>query len=202
MGVSRGSHIGATKKRGFSMKYGYARVSSVGQDYEIQIRQLKESGCTVIFNEKVTGMNSDRKEFRKLLNQIKTGDTLTVTKLDRFARSADDGLKIIKELLSKGVKVHILNMGLVEDTPMGMLILRMLSAIAEFDRDMIIERMAEGKAIARLNPNYREGRRPIYTKKQIDHALGLLENQTYRQVVESTGISKSTLIRAKRERQL
>jgi len=200
--VNRVSHTGVIEGRGFIMKYGYARVSGVGQDYEIQLKQLKDAGCEVIFNEKVTGMNADRKEFKKLLAQIETGDTLIVTKLDRFARSADDGVKIIKELLAKGINVHILNMGLVEDTPMGRLILRMLSAIAEFDRDMIVERMAEGKAIARLEPDYREGRRPTYSKKQIDHALGLLESQTYRQVVERTGISKSTLIRAKRERQI
>jgi len=181
------------------MKYGYARVSTINQDLDAQIKQLEDAGCSVIFNEKVTGMNADRKEFQKLLNEIKKGDTLTVTKLDRFARSAEDGVGLIKELLAKGINVHILNMGLVEDTSMGRLMLRMLSAIAEFDRDMIVERMAEGKAVARLDPDFKEGRPRKYSKKQITHALELLESQTYRQVEDVTGISKSTLIRAKRE---
>ena len=122
-----------------------------------------------------------------------------ITKLDRFARSAEDGVNLIKELLSKGIKVHILNMGLVEDTSMGRLILRMLSAIAEFDRDMIVERLAEGKAIAKQNPDFKEGRPKLYNKKQIAHALQLLETHSYKQAEEKTGISKSTLIRAKRE---
>ena len=130
---------------------------------------------------------------------LKKGDTLVVTKLDRFARSAEDGVNLIKELLSKGIKVHILNMGLVEDTSMGKLILRMLSAIAEFDRDMIVERLAKGKAIAKQNPDFREGRPKKFTKKQVVHALQLLKTNSYTQVEEITGISKSTLIRAKRE---
>lgn len=180
------------------MKYGYARVSGVGQSLEAQLLELKKAGCSVIFHEKVTGMKADRKEFQKLLKKIKEGDTLTVTKLDRFARSAEDGVIFIKELLAKGINVHILNMGLVEDTPMGRLILRMLSAIAEFDRDMTVERLAEGKALARLDPDYKEGRPRKYSKNQISHALKLLETNSYKQVEDLTGISKSTLIRAKR----
>ncbi|PIC57002.1 hypothetical protein CSV80_11075 [Sporosarcina sp. P12(2017)] len=123
---------------------------------------------------------------------------MTVTKLDWFARSAEDGVKLIRELLGKGVKVHILNMGLIEDTPMGKLILRMLSAIAEFDRNMIVERLAEGRAVAKQNPGYKEGRPKKYSKKQIDHALKLKENNSYKQVEDLTGISKNTLIRASR----
>lgn len=75
-------------------------------------------------------------------------------------------------------------------------------AFAEFERDMIVERTQEGKAIARQQPGYREGRPKKYTKKQIDHAIELLEDKSYKQVEEMTGISKSTLIRAKRERGL
>lgn len=181
------------------MKYGYARVSSTSQDLSIQIAELKEVGCEVIYSEKYTGTTADRPEFKKLMKELKEGDTLTVTKLDRFARTAEDGFALVKELLSKGIKVHIINMGLVEDTPMGNLILRMLSAIAEFDKDMIVERLAEGKAQARLNPDFQEGRPNKYSKEQINHALKLLESHSYSQVVDKTGISKSTLIRARRK---
>jgi DNA invertase Pin-like site-specific DNA recombinase len=96
--------------------------------------------------------NSGYFSIRKITDesvQIFSSDTLVVTKLDRSARTAEDGVNLIKELLSKGIKVHILNMGLVEDTSMGRFFLRILSAIAEFDRDMIVERLAEGKAIAK-----------------------------------------------------
>ena len=181
------------------MKYGYGRVSTASQDLELQLQTLEIEGCDKIYSEKFTGTKSDRPQFVELLLLLKKGDTLVVTKLDRFARSAEDGVNLIKELLSKGIKVHILNMGLVEDTSMGRLILRMLSAIAEFDRDMIVERLAEGKAIAKQNPDFREGRPKKFTKKQVAHALHLLQTNSYTQVEEITGISKSTLIRAKRE---
>ena len=182
------------------MKYGYARVSTVEQNLQSQIEQLKKAGCTKIYEEKFTGTKKDRPEFQKLLKELKKGDTLVVTKLDRFARSASDGMEIIKGLFNRGVNVHVLNMGLIEDTPTGRLILNIMLAFAEFERDMIVERTQEGKAIAKQRPDFREGRPRKYSKKQIEHALKLKETMSYKQVEEITGISKSTLIRARRER--
>lgn len=184
------------------MKYGYARVSTVHQDLESQIQTLEKEGCDIIYSEKFTGTKKDRPEFNKLLEILKEGDTLVITKLDRFARSTTDGINTIKELFEKGVKVHVLNMGLVEDTPTGRLILNVMLSFAEFERDMIIERTQEGKAIAKQKPDFREGRPKLYSKKQIEHAIRLKENNSYKQVEEMTGISKSTLIRAKKERGL
>ena len=92
-------------------------------------------------------------------------------------------------------------MGLIEDTPTGRLVFNVMSAFAEFERDMIVERTQEGKAIAKQREDFREGRPNKYSKKQIEHALGLLANKhSYKQVEEKTGISKSTLIRAKRKK--
>ncbi len=119
--------------------------------------------------------------------------------MDRFARSADNAIRTIKELFKKGVRVHILNMGIVEDTPTGRLIFNILSSFAEFERDMIVERTQEGKEIAKQREDYREGRPNKYSKKQIEHALDLLKTNSYKEVEERTGISKSTLIRAKRK---
>lgn len=181
------------------MKYGYARVSTVHQDLKAQIEQLEKEGCKVIYKDKFTGTKRDRPEFNKLLKELKAGDTLVITKLDRFARSTIDGINTIKELFEKGIKVHVLNMGLVEDTPTGRLIFNVMLAFAEFERDMIVERTQEGKAIARKDPDFREGRPRKYSKKQIEHAIKLKETHTYRQVEEMTGISKSTLIRARRK---
>ncbi len=96
---------------------------------------------------------------------LKEGDTLIVTKLDRFARSTVDGIHTIKNLFEKGVKVHILNMGLVENTPTGRLIFNIMSAFAEFERDMIVERTQEGKALAKLRAYFREGRPKKISKK-------------------------------------
>ena len=180
--------------------YGYARVSGTSQDLTAQVEDLKnKGGCEVVFNEKYTGTTKDRPEFQRLLSILTEGDTLVVTKLDRFARSAEDGIRIIKELMRKGIRVHILNMGVVEDTPAGRLMLTILSGFAEFERDMIVERLAEGKAIARQREGFREGRPKKFSREQLDHALTLLESHSYTQVENMTGISKSTLIRHKRK---
>lgn len=90
-------------------------------------------------------------------------------------------------------------MGIVEDTPTGRLIFNIMSSFAEFERDMIVERTQEGKAIAKQRDDFREGRPNKYSKKQLEHALKLLETHSYKEVEETTGISKSTLIRAKRK---
>jgi DNA invertase Pin-like site-specific DNA recombinase len=184
------------------MKYGYARVSTKGQDLQAQINALKEEGCEMVFSEKITGTKAERTEFQKVIEMLAEGDTLTVTKLDRFARSTSDALSIVKDLFKRGVKVHVLNMGIIEDTPTGRLIFTIFSAFAEFERDLIVSRTQEGKEIAKQRDDFREGRPKKFSKKQIHHALELLEDHSYKQVEEITGISKSTLIRAKKERQL
>ena len=182
------------------MKYGYARVSTSGQDLETQIQTLKASGCEQIFSEHFTGTLTERPQFSLLLDSLRQGDTLVVTKLDRFARSATKGSELIKHLLDKGVSVHILNMGLLDNTPASKLIRNIFFAFAEFERDMIVERTQEGKQIAKQKPDFKEGRPKKYTKKQLNHAIKLLEENSYNQVAELTGISKSTLIREMKKR--
>ncbi|MEH7236230.1 recombinase family protein [Bacillus sp. JJ1562] len=181
------------------MKYGYARVSTIAQDLEVQIQALQAEGCEVIFKEKFTGTKTDRPEFNKVLEALQEGDTLVVTKLDRFARSAVEGIQTVKALFERGVKVHILNIGLVENTPTGRLIFNILSSFAEFERDMIVERTQEGKALAKQRDDFREGRPRKHTKAQVLHALELLKNHTYKEVEEMTGIKKRTLINRKNE---
>lgn len=181
------------------MKFGYARVSTVHQDLESQLQQLKKENCDEIFTEKISGTRKERPEFQKLLSKLKDGDTLVVTKVDRFARNTQNALEIIQDLFNCGVRVHILNMGIIENTPTGKLIFSIFSAFAEFERDMIVERTQEGKAIARKKQGYREGRPKKYTKEQLHLAMELLKENSFTQVERMTGISKSTLTREKRK---
>lgn len=152
------------------MRYGYGRVSSTtryaggedGNSLEAQEKKLREAGCEEIVLEAYTGTKMERPKFTKLVEKLKVGDTLIVCKLDRFARTATDGVNLIKELLGRGISVHVLNMGLVEDTPTGRLVLTIMMAFAEYERDMIIERLNDGKAEAKAkNPDYREGRKAL-----------------------------------------
>ncbi len=135
------------------MIYGYARVSTNKQELDIQVNALKEAGVTRIYKEKVTGAKIDRAELNKLLKVIKAGDTLVVTKADRIARSLSQLESFVIELTSRGVAVHILNMGLFTaesmDNPITKLLFQVLGSFAEFERSMILERTQEGIKEAR-----------------------------------------------------
>lgn len=187
------------------MIYGYARVSTIaqsrdGNSLEEQTAALTEYGCQEIITEAYTGKTVERPRFAELLSRLQSGDTLVITKLDRFARSNIEGVQTVRELFARDVKVHILNIGPIENTLTGNLILTVFLAFAEFERGMILERTQNGRAVARMQPGYREGRPPKYKPAQISHALELLSSgMIYRRVRELTGISKSTLIRARRK---
>lgn len=186
------------------MVYGCCRVSTQQQlddgnsieDQKMQILEKYPDAEIVI--EAYTG-GEERPVFSELLERVQRGDVIVCTKLDRFCRSVRVGLGYIDTLLDKGVSIHILNMGLIEDTSMGRLIYTVLLAFAEFEKNQIIERCQAGKAIAKTRPGYKDGRPKKYSRAQIAHAVELLESNSYKQVEAMTGISKSTLQRAKRK---
>lgn len=185
--------------------YGYARVSTAGQDLEAQIQALENEGATKIYQEKFTGTSTDRPQLNELLEILQEGDTLMVTKLDRIARSASQGSELVKELIAKGIRVNILNMGVMDNRPTSKLIRTVFFAFAEFERDMIVERTQEGKAIAKQNPDFKEGRPKKYNQYQLDEAMKLLETMSFAQVEKEmhrrgTKISMSTLKREAKKR--
>lgn len=185
------------------MIWGYARVSTLkqskGNSLAEQYDLLKAAGAQEVVSDSYSGTKMQRPAFTELLKRLQAGDKIIVTKLDRFARTAVEGGSIVKELHERGVTIHILNMGVADNTPMGKLMVTMLLAFAEFERDMIIERTQGGKAIARANGKKVDGRPKKYSPAQVGHALSLLkEGNSYTAVEEMTGISKSTLIRAMR----
>lgn len=176
------------------MKYGYARVSTSDQKLENQIDLLKSAGADKIFQEKYTGTTTQRPEFQKLLNELKVNDTLIVTKLDRFARNTTEALELIQKLFKQNIKVNILNMGVIDNTPTGQLIFTIFSAFAQFERDLIVTRTQEGKMYAKEHdPNFREGRPRTYSDEQIQLAYELRQQgMTYKMIARKTGISERT----------
>ncbi|GAB1795498.1 recombinase family protein [Priestia megaterium] len=188
------------------MKYGYARVSSLGQNLTAQTRQLEQVGCDLVFKEKVSGRKKeDREQFNILLEKVKKGDTVVVTKLDRFARSTKDALSTIEYLNNKDVSLIVLNMGgdkVDTGTAIGKLMITVLSGIAEFEADMIKERQLEGIEEAKKRGVYK-GRPAKYTEKHrgLQHAIELFHNRdtnklTVKEIEEITKISRATLYRA------
>ena len=184
------------------MIYGYARISAKvqlkGNSLEEQKNELRKNGCQVIVEEQFTGKTTVRPKFENLiLNQLKSGDTLVVTRLDRLARNVTEGVSTIRGLFDKNVRVHVLNVGLLENTAMGNFFITTLLAVAELERCMILERTAAGKEIAKTRDGFKEGRPPI-ARAKIELAMGLLEKHSYKRVSEMTGISVATLARYRR----
>ena len=186
------------------MIYGYARISAKtqlkGNSLEEQRNELKKNGCEVIIEEQFTGKTTLRPKFDELVHKtLESGDTLVVCKLDRFARNVTEGISVIRELFDKGVKVHVLNVGLLENTAMGNFFITTLLAVAELERCMILERTNAGREVARLKPGYREGR-PRLPKAKVKLAMNLLEGHqhSFKEVSEMTGISIASLARYRR----
>lgn len=185
------------------MIYGYTRVSTrkqvEGYGLEVQKKEILDKYPTAtIIEEQYTGTKLDRPIFNELLNNLKANDILVVSKLDRFARNTVEGIKVVEQLFKMNVSIHILNIGLLEDTPMGRFFLTTMLAVAELERNMIVERTQTGKELARLRRDYKEGRPKKYTEEELYNSILLLNFHSYREVVKITGISKSTLVRAKK----
>lgn len=191
------------------MIYGYARVSSKGQLDNNSFEQqegviLEKYNNAIIYKEQFTGTTTDRPILNQLIKDLKPNDILVVSKLDRLARNTVEGIELVQELFNKGVSVHVLNVGLLENTSMGKFFLTTLLAVAEMERNTIVERTQTGKAIARTKEGFKEGRPKEYTSKQLDNALSMLSvnggDKSYTEVTELLGISKSTLIRENNKR--
>ena len=187
------------------MEYGYIRVSSKSQKENNLLSEQEQSilekyPSAEIHREVYTAAKdfNNRMVFNDLIERLSDGDCLAVCKMDRFCRNVREGLNIIDALLSKGVTVHILNLGVIDNSPIGRLLYTVLLAFAEFERNLILERTQAGRELARQKDGYVEGRPRKFNNTQIALALQLLENHSYKQVEEMTGISKSTLQREKK----
>lgn len=190
---------------------GYCRVSSKSQLENNSLEQqqgeiLAKYSNAKIFKEQSTGAKMQRVIFNEVISNLNAGDMLVVTKLDRLARNTVEGIQIIEELFNKNISIHVLNIGLLENTTMGKFFLTTLLAVAEMERNMIIERTQAGKEIAKQKEGFREGRPLKYTKAQLDNALSMLTinggSYSYKSVERLLGISKSTLIRENNRRKL
>lgn len=181
--------------------YGYARVSTTDQNIESQLKALKEAGASRIFEDKATGKDIEREGLQALLTTLKEGDTLVVTKLDRLARNLKDGIELMDELNTKGIKFHVINMGLFDGSTTSKMIRNILLSVAEWEREMIKERQMEGIAIAKANGLYK-GRPPKYTERnpKLKQALEWYRDRanngkSVKEICEITGIGKATLYR-------
>ncbi len=148
---------------------GYARTSTIEQlaGLEAQVRDLTAAGCLKVFQEQVSSVDTSRPELERVLDYVREGDTLVVTKLDRLARSMTNLMDIMGKLKAKGVELRVLALNLDTGTPHGKLMVNLLGSIAEFERDLMLERQREGIAKAKAEGKY-QGRAPTARRKSDD----------------------------------
>lgn len=179
------------------MQVGYIRVSSLDQNPDRQIEDLKSRGIEKLFIDQVSGKNVDRPELQKMLAFVREGDSLYVHSLDRLARNLADLLNLVQDLTGRGVSVHFIGEKLDFDagkdaSPTSKLMLSMIGAFAEFERSMIRRRQSEGIALAKERGVYR-GRQRSVTDEQIEMVRAQIAQGVPLSVaVRKVGISRAT----------
>lgn len=177
------------------MNIGYARTSTIDQiaGFEAQIKELKESGCKKIYSEQISSI-ATREQLKSAIDFAREDDVLTVTKLDRLARSVTDVMTIIKTLERKKVGLRILNLGMDTKTPTGKLMLTVLSGVAQFEREIMLERQKEGVAKAKAAGKYK-GRKPIAKDKQQEVINLAVQRVSKVNIARQLGIGAATVYR-------
>ncbi|WP_325347132.1 recombinase family protein [Xylophilus sp.] len=177
---------------------GYARVSTGDQDLRIQRDELLAAGCSRLFSEKITGTHAARPELARMLDHLRKGDVVIVSRLDRLARSTRDLLEISEQLLSMGVGLRSLAEPWADTTsPAGRMVLTVFAGIAEFERSLIIERTHKGRTAAKMR-GVRFGRRPTLSPEQVALARHLIDDErnSTAHVASLLGVHRATLYRA------
>jgi DNA invertase Pin-like site-specific DNA recombinase len=180
------------------MKIGYARVSTTGQSYEIQEEKLKAAGCEKVLAEKLSGKSADnRKALQTLIEYVREGDTVMVTKLDRLARSVSDAVKIVEALEAKGVDFVVLDNASIDTrTPQGKMVFHILAAVGEMERSLINERTAEGREKA-MAEGVKFGRKEALSEARVkqlrEDAKTFTGSKT--ELGKKYGISRATVYR-------
>lgn len=186
------------------MKIGYARVSTQDQNLDRQRNQLRQDGCERIFEEKVSGVKSDRPELRRMLDALRKDDVVVVAELSRLSRSVRDLFNIVGQIHETGAELKSLKEPWLDTTtPHGRLLFTFFSGISEFERELIRQRTIEGLAAARARGH--KGGHPFLDAKRINLALKMYESRTctVAEITQATGVSKSALysyLHAKKEK--
>ncbi len=176
--------------------YGYARVSTVGQNLDVQLNALAD--CDHIFQEKRSGASKTRPELIRLLETVKHGDVVKVTKLCRLARNTRHLLEIVEYLDEVNVGLVVLNLGIDTTSSTGRLMLTMIGAVAAFERSLLLERQAEGIAIAKAQGRY-TGRRATAKEKTADVLYLAGQGNSKQKIAETLGISRTSVYRIIKE---
>jgi len=178
------------------MLVGYARVSTVEQEagFEAQLEELKKTGCEKLFSEKVSSVAAKRQQLDAALDFCREGDVLVVTRLDRLARSVADFIRISDALSEKKVSLRVMAMGLDTGNASGRLMLNVLSSVAQFEREIMLERQREGIAKAKEAGRYK-GRKPTARAKANEVIARFHAGHKVTSIAKETGIGRASCYR-------
>ena len=183
------------------MKIGYARVSSYGQSLDIQLKKLEDAGCEKIFSEKVSGAKQQRKEFVAMLDFARQGDQIVVTRLDRLSRSLMELQNTSKALSDKSIELEVIEQQIDTSTASGRLLFNVVGVVAEFEREMINQRAAEGRKAAKER-GVKFGAKRKLSDKDVESIKNLiLMGESKADLAERYGIGRTTLYRLLKERE-
>ena len=184
------------------MKIGYARVSTLDQNLDLQLKALKKEGCEKIFREKVSGITRHRPEFQRMLDQVRQGDTIIVWKLDRLARSTRDLLNTMETLSESGAKFQSISEPWANTTThAGKMIMTVFAGIAEFERDLIRERTGAGREAAKKR-GVQFGRPRKLNPQQLQLAAELIDQgKAAREIAKTFNVHEATIYRLAAARQ-
>lgn len=178
------------------MKVGYARVSTIDQNLDMQMDALKQAGCDRVYEDKASGARADRQGLRQALDQLREEDTLVVYKLDRIGRSLKDLITIVTDLTERSIQIVSIKDNIDTTTASGKLMLNMLCVLADYERTLIRERTNAGLQAARARGRL-GGRKRVLSEKQIKSARALYDSQqvTVDEICKQFNISKPTFYR-------
>lgn len=180
-------------------KIGYARVSTIDQNLDLQIDELENAGCTKIFQEKVSSVKK-RTEFEKCMEYLRSGDTLVVWKLDRLGRTTKKLLELIDDLEERNINLQIITLGVDTSSAAGRLFFTMMAGLAEMERELIRERTKAGLDAARTRGRL-GGRKPL-DQDILHRALMMYEaKMTVEDITKTLNISRSTFYKYKKKSQ-
>ncbi len=179
-----------------TQKIGYARVSTTEQNLDRQLDMLSAYGVDKVYTEKMTGTKFDRPQLTKMLEHVDVGDTVVIESLSRLGRSTKDLIELVEQFHQKGVQLVSLKESIDTSTSTGKLLFTIMSALAQFERDVIADRTKEGLAAARARGHF--GGRPRTDSRKIQQAIKLYETKshTVKEIEELTGVKRATLYRS------
>ena len=179
------------------MKIGYARVSTTGQNLDGQTDLLTRAGCERIYSEKISGVKKERPQLDRMMDSLRSGDTVIITELTRLGRSVKELLSIIEKIHEAGASIKSLRETWLDTTtPQGNLLLTIFAGLSQFERDLTRQRTRQGLEAARARG--RKGGRPKSDESKVSTALKMYDSKLHSidEITKATGISRATLYRA------